>query len=62
MGIDDPRRALVVGDNLLTDVWGGRNAGADACWFNPRRLPGDPSVRPTWEADSFAALKALLLP
>lgn len=62
MGIGDPRRALVVGDNLLTDVWGGLNAGADACWFNPRRLDSDPSVTPTWVVDSFAALEALLLP
>lgn len=61
MGIDDPSRALVIGDNLLTDVWGGLNAGADACWLNPRRLPVAPDVRPTWEADGFPALEALLL-
>lgn len=61
MGITDPGRALVVGDNLLTDVWGGLNAGADAVWYNPRHLPGDPEIRPALEVDSFDALAALLL-
>lgn len=61
MGITDPGHALVVGDNLLTDVWGGLNAGADAAWYNPCHLPGDPEIRPTLEVDSFDALAALLL-
>ncbi|MEQ2457134.1 YjjG family noncanonical pyrimidine nucleotidase [Flavonifractor hominis] len=61
MGIADRRRALVVGDNLLTDVQGGLDAGADAAWYNPRHLPADPSHVPTWEVADYSALQALIL-
>lgn len=30
----DPRRALVVGDSLSSDVQGGIQAGIDTCWIN----------------------------
>ena len=60
MGIGDPRRAVVVGDNLLTDVKGGLDAGMDAVWFNPGGLPNRTGVRPTCQVDSFAALEAAL--
>ena len=61
LGEPDRSRVLMVGDNLLTDIQGGKNAGLDTAWFNPRRLPGDPAVVPTWEADGFPALRALIL-
>lgn len=61
MGIEKRSRAVVVGDNLLTDVQGGANAGVDTVWFNPGRLPGVPALSPTWTLDSFLALEALLL-
>ena len=61
MGITDRRRALVVGDNLLTDVQGGLDAGADAAWYNPRRLPADPAHVPTWEVADYPTLQALIL-
>ena len=61
LGEPDRARVLMVGDNLLTDIQGGKNAGLDTAWFNPRRLPGDPAVVPTWEADGFPALRALIL-
>ena len=60
MGIRDPRRAAVVGDNLLTDVKGGLDAGMDAVWFNPGCLPNRTEVHPTCEVDSFTALEAAL--
>ena len=31
----DPRRVLVIGDSLSSDIRGGINAGLDTCWFNP---------------------------
>ena len=40
LGEPDRSRVLMVGDNLLTDIQGGKNAGLDTAWFNPRRLPG----------------------
>ena len=61
LGEPDRARVLMVGDNLLTDIRGGINAGLDTAWFNPHPLPGGPDVRPTWEVDGFPALEALIL-
>jgi 2-haloacid dehalogenase len=33
--IDDPQRVLIVGDNLVSDIMGGKNAGLMTCWYNP---------------------------
>ena len=30
----DPRKALIIGDSLSSDIQGGINAGIDTCWFN----------------------------
>ena len=61
LGKPDPRRVLMVGDNLLADIQGGIQAGLDTAWYNPGRLPGDPAIVPTWEVDGYAALQALIL-
>ena len=61
MDIRDPRRAVVIGDNLVSDIQGGLNAGFDAIWYNPSGLPNPTSIIPTWIAPSFSALKAYLM-
>ena len=60
MGITRPERALVVGDNLLTDIRGGQNAGTDTAWYNPRRLPGG-AIRPTWQLEDLQQLLPIVL-
>ena len=60
MAIRDRRRAVVIGDNLISDVQGGLQSGLDAVWFNPNGLPNPTQVRPTWEARSFSALEDYL--
>ncbi len=62
LDICDRRRAVVVGDNLSSDVAGGINAGIDTIWYNPCGSPGDPETQPTWEAHSYEAVEAILLP
>ena len=57
----DRAGVAMAGENLLTDSQGGKNAGLDTAWFDPRGLPGEPAVVPTWEADGFPALRALIL-
>lgn len=58
--ISDRRSALVIGDSLTADILGGINAGLDTCWFNPRHLPPDSQIRPTYEIDRLEALRPLL--
>ncbi len=42
----DPRRTLVVGDSLSSDIRGGIGAGLDTCWFAPhgQMPPADLSI------------------
>ena len=32
----DPRRALMIGDGIHSDVEGANRAGVDICWYNPK--------------------------
>jgi 2-haloacid dehalogenase len=61
MGIADPSRAVVVGDNLHTDILGGINAGMDTIWYNPHGNPGDPAIVPTWQVSSLRDIAPLIL-
>lgn len=34
--LENPEDILIVGDNLVSDIMGGKNAGLQTCWYNPR--------------------------
>lgn len=53
-------RAVMVGDNLHSDIAGALAAGLDACWFNVRRQPADPSITPNWVITELSELGAIL--
>lgn len=62
LDIQDKSRAVVVGDNLISDIGGGSAAGLDTIWYNPHRLsPWAPAV-PTWEAADYSQVQAIILP
>ena len=61
LGIDHRRRAIVVGDGLKTDIRGGLDAGIDTLWFNPRHLPPDPLIPPTYTVGSYEEALEILL-
>ena len=56
----DPRKAMMVGDSLTSDIQGGINAGIATVWVNPERKPGNPAIRPDWEIENLPQLEALL--
>ena len=33
----DKSKYLVVGDNIIADIYGGKNYGFDTCWYNPAK-------------------------
>ena len=35
IGVSDPRRLLICGDSMTSDIRGGNLAGMDTCWFDP---------------------------
>jgi 2-haloacid dehalogenase len=56
LGAPAKASALMVGDNLGSDIQGGRNAGIATCWYNPQRRPGGDGL----VDHEIAALDALL--
>jgi 2-haloacid dehalogenase len=56
----DPRKAMIVGDSLTSDILGGINAGIATCWVNPDHKPGKPEIKPDYEIESIAQLEELL--
>jgi len=59
VGHRDKSRILMVGDSLALDIKGGIAFGVDTCWYNPRGLPGDPAVAPSYEARNFDEVAAI---
>lgn len=48
--------ALMVGDNLVSDIGGGANYGIATCWYNPRQLQAGPDHRVHHEIASLGEL------
>ncbi|MCO6449976.1 MAG: YjjG family noncanonical pyrimidine nucleotidase [Caldilineales bacterium] len=59
MGWPNKARALVVGDNLSSDIQGAANYGIDACWFNPARRLAPQSLPIRYEIAELAQLATL---
>jgi YjjG family noncanonical pyrimidine nucleotidase len=53
-----PDEAVMIGDNLLTDMGGAKNASIDAIYFNPEKTPHTTTL--THEISSLIELKNLL--
>ena len=56
----DPRKAMIVGDSLTSDILGGINAGIATCWVNPKGLPGRADIPADYEIKALSELEALL--
>lgn len=37
----DKDDAVIIGDSLTSDIFGGKNAGIKTCWFNPHKKEGE---------------------
>ncbi len=56
----DPKKAMIVGDSLGSDIQGGINAGIATCWVNPHHAPANPSIPADYEIERLAQLAQLL--
>jgi putative hydrolase of the HAD superfamily len=52
--------AIMVGDNLNTDIMGAKNAGIAQIWFNPHCRPDEEGVRPDYTIQSLDELREIL--
>ena len=48
LGNINKKEIIIVGDNLMSDILGGINSGIDTCWINPKGLPIDNNIKPTY--------------
>lgn len=56
----DPKKAMIVGDSLTSDILGGINAGIATCWVNLRHRPARQDIQPDYEIEALHQLPALL--
>ena len=56
----DPKKAMIVGDSLTSDILGGINAGIATCWVNPDHKPGKPEIKADYEIEGLHQLEELL--
>ena len=56
----DPKKAIMVGDSLTSDILGGINAGIATCWVAAADTPAHPTIRPDYRIESIAQLESLL--
>ena len=56
----DPKKAIIVGDSLTSDIAGGIAAGILTCYFNPHGQPNTTGIIPDYEFSSLDDLPALL--
>ena len=56
----DPRKALMVGDSLTSDILGGINARMKTCWVCPRGAQGRPDIVPDYRIEALSQLPELL--
>lgn len=51
---------LHVGDSLITDIAGARNAGVNSVWLNREGVPNDSETQPDYEVASLTEIPAIL--
>lgn len=56
----DPKRAMIVGDSLTSDIQGGINAGMTTVWVNPLHKVHPSHIVPDYEIESLSQLETLL--
>ena len=56
----DPKKAIIVGDSLTSDILGGIRAGIATCWVNPNHLPEREDIPADYEIEGIYQLEALL--
>lgn len=53
-------QVLMVGDSLISDMYGAYNAGLDRCWYNPYKLDQNIEVPLNYEVNDLKELPKLL--
>lgn len=57
---DDLSQAIIIGDSLSSDIQGGRVAGIQTCWYNPKCLVNNTDISPDYIISDLKELMLLL--
>lgn len=57
----DPRRALIIGDSLTSDIKGAVSCGIDCCYFTPQGKMPSGDIRPTYTITELWQLHNILI-
>lgn len=52
--------AIIIGDNLASDIKGGNDFAIDTCWFNQNKRTNKSGIEPTYEISDLSELADLL--
>ena len=56
IGAYKPNEVMVVGDSLTSDMQGGNNAGIVCCWYNPKRITNNSSLKIDYEITDLSQI------
>ena len=56
----DPKRALIIGDSLSSDIRGAVNCGIDSCYFSPSGKLPTGNIQPTYTITKLSQLHNIL--
>ena len=56
LAIDDLSRILMVGDSLISDIYGASKVGIDTCWFNNKCKDNNTGIKSTYEIQNLKEL------
>ncbi len=57
----DPKRTVIIGDSLTSDMQGGINIGIDTCWYNPNEKPLPEGYKLTYIVKNFDEMADVLI-
>jgi Predicted hydrolase (HAD superfamily) len=60
LGINDRQRAVMIGDNLQSDILGGNLAHIDTIWYNFGLATRNDEIVPTYEASNYEQLVVVI--
>lgn len=61
LGGPDPAGAVMIGDNLSSDILGGADYGIDTCWYNPGGRTADLDVAITHDVRTLAEIHDVVM-
>jgi YjjG family noncanonical pyrimidine nucleotidase len=61
LGRPDPAGAVMIGDNLPSDIKGGADYGLATCWYNPHGRTADLDVAVTHDVRSLAEIRDVVV-